>query len=80
MVATLWMLGPPDTVRQRLRAWVRQGANWTTPHPQPFDVTACFAPLRRWIIRCWQGEPRLVLARDATARGDRRLALVVSVV
>jgi hypothetical protein len=80
VVAALWMLGPPDTVRQRVRAWVRQGADWTTPEPVPFDVTACFAPLLRWIIRRWQGEPRLVLALDATAQGDRLLALVVSVV
>jgi hypothetical protein len=46
---------------------------------QALDITTCFVPLLRWILRLWQGTC-LALAIDATSLGDRFTVLTVSVV
>jgi hypothetical protein len=46
---------------------------------QALDITTCFVPLLRWILRLWQGTA-LALAIDATSLGDRFTVLTVSVV
>jgi hypothetical protein len=42
------------------------------------DVTTCFAPLLRWLVRDWP-QPRLALALDASTLSDRFVLLAVSV-
>ena len=46
---------------------------------QALDITTCFVPLLRWILRLWRGTC-LALAIDATSLGDRFTVLTVSVV
>src|SRR5215471_9692686 len=46
---------------------------------QELDVTSCFAPLLRWVLRDWSG-CQLPLALDATTLGSRFVVLCVSVV
>jgi hypothetical protein len=65
-------------LRQRLREWLYDGVDKDAPCRAEVDVAACFAPLLRWVATWWQGAA-LPLALDATALGDRLVALVVSV-
>ena len=65
-------------VRQRLREWLYDGSDKDAPCRAEIAVSACFAPLLRWIGAWWHGEV-LPLALDATALGDRLVALTVSV-
>src|SRR5918911_2272447 len=46
---------------------------------QALEVTTCFVPLLRWIVRLWSGTA-LALALDATTLGDRFTILTISVV
>jgi hypothetical protein len=46
---------------------------------QELDVTTCFAPLLRWVLRDWSGR-QLPLALGATTLGSRFVVLCVSVV
>jgi hypothetical protein len=46
---------------------------------QALEVTTCFVPLLRWIVRLWHGTA-LALALDATSLSDRFTVLCVSVV
>jgi len=78
VVAALLALGGWHTVRQRVREWLYDGADRAAPCATSLDVTACFAPLLRWVLHWWQGAA-LALAVDATLHGDRVTALVVSV-
>ena len=64
--------------RQFLREFLRDGSEKATPCNTQLDVTLCFAPLLRWLLSLWKGQ-QLALAIDATAQGDRVVALVVSV-
>jgi hypothetical protein len=43
------------------------------------DVSRCFAPLLRWVLRSWTGR-QLPLALDATTLGTRFVVLAISVV
>jgi hypothetical protein len=65
-------------VRQRLREWLYDGADKAAPCRTQVEVTACFAPLVRWVLAWWQGDS-LALALDATAHGALVVALVISV-
>jgi hypothetical protein len=70
-----------DTVRQRLREWNRDGPDKCGKKRLELEVSTCFVPLLRWILRWWDPqERRMVLAMDATTLGDRYVALVISVV
>ncbi len=52
---------------QRLREWCYGAKDKRGHKRQELDVTTCFAPLLRWIVRWWPAdEPRLALALDAT--------------
>lgn len=45
------------------------------------EVSSCFAPLLRWVLRLWQSEQRqLALVMDATTLGNRWTILAISVV
>lgn len=78
VVTALLVLGPWARLRQYLREWLVDGSDKAAPCQTQVDVGACFAPLLGWVVRWWQGTT-LALAVDATAHGDRVVALVVSV-
>ena len=66
-------------VRQRLREWLCDGADRSTPSPNQIDVRARFAPLMRWVLSLWKSGD-LALATDPTTLSDRLCAVVASVV
>jgi hypothetical protein len=69
------------TVFQRLREWYLDGDQKSGKKRQEVEVSACFAPLLRWVVRLWAGaENRLPLVMDATSLGKRSTVLAVSVV
>lgn len=70
--------GRPHALRQRLREWLYNGNDRAAPCQVELDVTACMAPLLRWVLSWWQGQ-ELALAIDATLHGDKVTALVISV-
>jgi hypothetical protein len=78
VLTALLTVGAWHGVRQRLREWLYDGADKAAPCQTQLDVTTCFAPLLRWLLAWWQGQ-ELALAIDATAHGERVVALVVSV-
>src|SRR5262245_55330012 len=65
-------------LRQRLREWCDEGPEKAAPCQTQVDVTACFAPLLRWVLTWWQRDT-LALALEATAHGEPVVALVSSV-
>jgi hypothetical protein len=66
---------------QRLREWCYGAKDKRGHKRQELDVTTCFAPLLRWILRWWPAdEPRLALALDATTLKKRFTVLCISVV
>lgn len=65
-------------LRQLLREWLYDGADRAAPCHAQLTVSACFAPLLRWLLAWWQGH-ELALALDATYHGEQVVALVVSV-
>jgi len=82
VLATL-LKGKLNSLCQRLRefyqpARAKRGAKRGIKR-QELDVTTCFAPLLRWVLRDWSG-CQLPLALDATTLGSRFVVLCVSVV
>jgi hypothetical protein len=72
-----------QNVLQRLREWYLDASRKSGKHRDDVDVSACFGPLLRWIMRLWhdpEGKKRLVLAMDATSLGERWTVLAISVV
>src|SRR5918912_1512287 len=67
------------TVEQRLREWCYAAADKRGTQRQTLEVTTCFVPLLRWIVRLWTGTA-LALAIDATTLSDRFVVLTASVV
>jgi hypothetical protein len=78
VVTALCGLGSWHTLRQYLREWLRDGSDKLRPCRTEVQVSACFAPLLRWILSLWQSR-ELVLAIDVTTHHDRLTAVVVSV-
>jgi hypothetical protein len=73
-----WLDQPELSVRSRLREWYLPAALKSGSKRQDLDVTTCFAPLLRWLVRDWL-QPRLALALDASTLDDRFVLLAVSV-
>lgn len=73
-----WLEQPEHSVRYRLREWYLPAEIKSGSKRQDLDVTACFAPLLRWLCRDWP-QPRLALALDASTLADRFVLLAVSV-
>jgi hypothetical protein len=70
-----------QTVFQRLREWYLDGSQKSGKNRREIEVSACFAPLLRWVVRLWaSAEKRLPLVVDATSLGNRWTVLAVSVV
>jgi hypothetical protein len=86
ITALAGLAGRRETVREALRRWIEGGpavappgvATPTATPPPPGTLQACLAPLLAWVVSWWHGHT-LALAIDATAHGDRVVALVVSV-
>ena len=66
-------------LEQRLYEWCLDTPDKAGRQRQELDVTSCFVPLLRWIVRLWHGTS-LALTVDATTLSDRFVVLVVSVV
>lgn len=64
--------------RERLRAWLYDGADRPAPCGTQVDVTDYFAPLLAWVLSWWP-DADLALALDATLDRTRHAAIVVSV-
>ncbi len=65
---------------QRLREWCYAAKDKKGQKRRELEVSTCFAPLLRWILRWWPAnEPRLALALDATTLKKRFTVLCVSV-
>ena len=74
-----------QSVFQRLREWYLDASHKSGSKQgnkrRELEVTSCFGPLLRWIVRLWAGqEKRLPLVVDATSLGNRWTILAVSVV
>jgi hypothetical protein len=67
-----------NTVRQRRRERLYDGADKCVPGQTELAVEACFAPLLAWVLRWW-GEAPLPWVIDATLVRDRLAAVVISV-
>jgi hypothetical protein len=68
------------SVLQRLREWYLEAAQKSGEHRRELEVTTCFAPLLRWIVRLMAGsERRVALALDASTLGERWTVLAISV-
>jgi hypothetical protein len=67
------------TVEQRLYDWCLDAPDKAGGKRQAIDVTTCFVPLLRWIVRLWSSQ-QLALTIDASALGDRFTVLAISVV
>lgn len=83
LVLAALLKGKLNSLRQRLRelyqpAQAKAGAKRGTKRQQ-LDVTTCFAPLLRWLLRDWPSR-QLPLALDATTLGSRFVVLAVAVV
>ena len=79
VVKALAFMGKAGSIRQRLREWLRDGADRARPSPNQIDPRAGFAPLMRWILSLWRSDD-LALAIDPTTLSDKLTAVVVSVV
>ena len=72
-------MGGFSAARQRLREWLYDGADRSTPSPNQTDVRARFAPLMRWVLSLWKSND-LAPTIDPTTLWDRLSAAVASVV
>src|SRR5262245_65372798 len=77
LITALLTRGAWHALRQRLREWLYDGADKADPCRTQVEVPACFAPRLGWVRTWWQGDT-LAVALDATAHGDRVVALVRS--
>lgn len=78
VLAALLVLGQRQTIRDRLRDWLYDGRDKSAPCRTQVEITTCFAPLLRWLLRLWQGQ-EVALAIDVTNHHDRLHVLCVSV-
>jgi hypothetical protein len=70
---------PVATVQQRLREWLRDGADKCCRGTTQIDLAPCFAALLRWVLAWWPATEPLPLALDATLHHDQLVAIVLSV-
>src|SRR6478735_4050071 len=70
---------PVATVQQRLREWLRDGADKACPGATQVELAPCFAALLRWVLGWWPPTDPLPLALDATFHHDQLVAIVLSV-
>jgi Transposase DDE domain len=68
-----------NTVRQRLREFYQEADAKKGEDRQQLDVTTCFAPLLRWVLRDWPNR-QVAVAVDASTLGSLFVVLCISVV
>lgn len=68
-----------NSARQRLREFYQEADAKKGEHRQQLDVSQCFAPLLRWLLRDWPNR-QVAVAVDASTLGSRFVVLCVSVV
>src|SRR5260370_41954615 len=68
-----------NPVRQRLREFYQEADAKKGAPRQQLDVTACFGPLLRWLLRDWPSR-QVAIAVDASTLGSLFVVLCVSVV
>ena len=68
-----------NTARQRLREFYQEADAKKGEDRQQLDVTTCFAPLLRWVLRNWPNR-QVAVALDATTLGSLFVVLCISVV
>ena len=68
-----------DAVRQRLREFYQEAGAKKGARRRALEVSRCFAPLLRWVLRDW-AERRPAVALDASSLGSRFVVLCVAVV
>jgi hypothetical protein len=68
-----------NTARQRLREFYQEAEAKQGDQRQHLDVTSCFAPLLRWLLRDWPNR-QVAVAVDASTLGSLFVVLCVSVV
>jgi hypothetical protein len=66
-------------VRQRLREFYQEADAKQGEHRQDLDVTTCFGPLLRWLLRDWPNR-QVAVALDASTLGSLFVVLCLSVV
>ena len=66
-------------IEQRLYEWCLDAPDKAGPKRSALEITTCFVPLLRWIIRLWVGN-QIALSVDATSLGERFVVLAVCVV
>ncbi len=70
-----------QAVFQRLREWYLDAEQKSGKKRRELEVSTCFAPLLRWVVRLWKSERgQIPLVIDATTLGNRWTILAVSVV
>jgi hypothetical protein len=68
-------------VFQRLREWYLDAGQKSGNKRRELEVSTCFAPRLRWVLRLWRSDKRqLALVIDATSLGNRWTILAISVV
>ena len=65
VITAVLFLDDWNTLRQRLREWLYDGADKAAPCRTQIEVQSCFVPLLRWIVEWWQAT-EIALAVDAT--------------
>ncbi len=71
-------MGSFGSIRQNLREWLYDGKDRARPSPNQLDVETCFEPFMEWVLSMWKSD-ELALAIDPTLKGDKVVAIVVSV-
>jgi hypothetical protein len=66
-------------VRQRLRAFSQEAGATKGAHRRDLDVSRCFAPWLRWVLRDWT-DHRLAVAVEASSLGTLVVVLGIAVV
>src|SRR5258708_16303723 len=70
-----------QAVFQRLREWYLDAKHKSGKKRRELDVTSCFAPLLRWIVRLWgTGNQQMGLLLDATTLRERWTLLSLTTV
>lgn len=78
VVAALLPWGREETLRQRLREGLYDGADRAAPCSTQIEVRDCFPALLAWVLSLWDGD-HLPLALDATLLNDELVSLTISV-
>jgi hypothetical protein len=69
-----------QTVFQRLREWYLDAGQKSGEKRRELEVSTCFAPRLRWVLRLWAAKNQLPLVVAVTSLGNRWTILAISAV